>query len=78
MIVKNKRTKEKLELTEDEFKKRFAKEIQASLESYKRSVLAKPTFLPFKTNNNIERDFYFNLRWNFNNHGISNWYIERI
>ena len=53
-IVKNKRTKEELELTESEFKKRFAKEINDSLESYKRTVLAKPTFLPFKINNDIE------------------------
>lgn len=78
MILKNKRTRETLEITESEFKKKFAKEIKDSLESYKRSVLAKPTFLPFKINNNIESDYYFNLRFNFNNHGISNWYIERI
>ncbi len=78
MILKNKRTRERLELTEAEFKKRFAKEINDSLESYKRSVMAKTMFLPFKINNDIERDYYFNLLWNFNNHGISNWYIERI
>ena len=78
MILKNKRTRETLIITESEFKKRFAKEISASLASYKRTVMAKPTFPPFKINNNIERDFYFNLRWNFNNHGISNWYIERM
>lgn len=78
MILKNKRTRETLEITETEFKKRFSKEINASLESYKRTVMAKPTFHPFKIKNDIERDFYFNLRWNFNNHGISNWYIERM
>jgi hypothetical protein len=78
MIVKNKRTRETLDITLEEFKKRFAKEIEDSLESYKRSVLAKPTFPPFKINNTIEGDFYFSLRYNFNNHGISNWYIEKI
>ena len=34
MILKNKRTKEKLELTAAEFKKKFAKEINNALESY--------------------------------------------
>ena len=78
MIVKNKRTREILNITESEFKKKFAKEINDSLESYKRTVLAKPTFPPFKINNNIESDYYFNLKYNFNNHGISNWYIEKL
>ena len=75
MILKNKRTRETLEITDSEFKKRFAKEINDAFESYKKTVLAKPYF---KMNNNIEGDFYFNLRWNFNNHGISNWYIEKM
>ena len=78
MIVKNKRTRETLDITLEEFKKKFAKEIKDSLESYKRTVLAKPTFPPFKVNNDIEGDYFFSLRYNFNNHGISNWYIERI
>ena len=41
----------------------------------KRTVLAKPTF---RVNKDIEGDYFFSLRYNFNNHGISNWYIERI
>ena len=72
----------KVELTEEEkaakleeFKKKFAKEIDDSLESYKRTVLAKPTF---RVNNDIEGDYFFSLRYNFNNHGISNWYIEKM
>lgn len=75
MILKNKRTRETLEISLDEFKKRFAKEINDSFESYKRTVLAKPYF---KMNNNIESDYYFSLRFNFNNHGITNWYIEKM
>ena len=75
MIVKNKRTRETLDITLEEFKKRFAKEIRDSLESYKRTVLAKPTF---RVNNDIEGDYFFSLRYNFNNHGISNWYIEKM
>ena len=74
MIVKNKRTKETLDITAAEFNKKFAKEINDALESYKRTVLAKPYF---KINNDIEGDFYFDLRWNFNNHSNSNWYIDK-
>ena len=75
MIVKNKRTKEKLELSRKEFEKRFEGDIKAAFESYKRTELSKPYF---KNNNSIEPDFYFSLQWNFNNFGISNWYIERM
>lgn len=75
MIIKNKLTKEKLELNVYEFKKKFAKEINDAFESYKRTVLAKPYF---KINNDIEGDFYFDLAWNFNHHGNSNWYIEKM
>ena len=75
MILKNKRTKETLDITDSEFKKRFAKEINDAFESYKRVVLAKPYF---KMNNNIESDFYFDLHWNFNHHANSNWYIEKM
>ena len=75
MILKNKRTREKLELTLSEFKIRFAKEIRTAFESYKRTELTKPYF---KIKNIDEDDFYFDLQWNFNHFGMSNWYIERI
>ena len=77
MIVKKKRTKETLELNNQEFKTRFAKEIDNALESYKRTVLAKPSFKTY-SNFEIQGDFYFDLQWNFNHHGNSNWYIEKI
>jgi hypothetical protein len=57
---------------------KFAKEIKDSMDSYERTVLAKPAFPPFRTKEDIESGYYFSLRYNFNNHGISNWYIERI
>ena len=76
MIVKNKLTKEKLELNNQEFKTRFAKEISEAIESYKKSVLAKPHFITH-TDTELEGDFYFDLRWNFNNHANSNWYIDK-
>ena len=75
MILKNKRTRETLELTLPEFKTRFAKVIKMAFESYKQTELAKPHF---KIKNIDEDDFYFDLQWNFNHFGISNWYIEKF
>ena len=75
MILRNKRTKEKVEVSYSEFYVLFRKEITDAFESYEKSELAKPYY---KSNNNIEGDFKFNLQWNFNHHTISNWYIERM
>lgn len=74
-VVKNKLTKEKLEMTVAEFKKKFVKEIQTAYESYKRSAENKPYF---RLKKDYETDFYFDLRWNFNNFSNSNWYIDKI
>ena len=54
MILKNKLTKETLDIPYSEFRKKFAKEIQDAF------------------------NFYFELHWNFNHFGNSNWYIERF
>ena len=75
MILKNKRTRERVQLSYTEFQVKFAKEIQAALESYIKTENEKPYF---KTNKNPESDFYFYLHWNFNHFGSSNWYIERL
>ena len=75
MILKNKRTRETLNITLPEFKTRFAKDIKRAFESYKQTELAKPHF---KIKNIDEDDFYFDLQWNFNHFGISNWYIEKF
>lgn len=75
MILKNKRTRERIQLSYTEFQVKFAKEIQTALESSIKTENAKPYF---KTNKNPESDFYFNLHWNFNHFGNSNWYIERL
>ena len=75
MILKNKRTRETLNITLPEFKIRFAKEIKRAFESYKRTELAKPYF---KIKNVEESDFYFDLQWNFNHFRNSDWYIERL
>ena len=55
MIVRNKITKEKLELTLPVFKIRFKKEMKTALESYLRTENVKPYFKPKQT----ESDFYF-------------------
>ena len=73
MILKNKRTRERIQLSYTEFQVKFAIEIQTVLESYIKTENAKPYF---KTNKKPESDFYVNLHWNFNHFGISNWYIE--
>ena len=75
MILKNKRTQERIQLSYIEFQNRFAKEIQVALESYLRIENNKPYFRP---NKNPETGFYFNLQWNFNYFGNSNWYIEKL
>ena len=77
MILKNKLTKEALDIPYSEFRKKFAKEIQDAFESFKRTELNK-TFYNFKDDNIIETNFYFDIRWNFNHFGNSNWYIEKL
>lgn len=77
MILKNKLTRETLEISYPEFRKRFAKKIQDAFESYRTTQLNKYSY-SFKDNNSMEFDFYFELRWNFNHFGNSNWYIEII
>lgn len=68
MILKNKRTRETLNITLPEFKIRFANEIKRAFESYKQIELVKQYF---KIKNINESDFYFNLQWNFNYHACS-------
>ena len=77
MILKNKLTTETLDIPYSEFRKKFAKEIQDAFESFKRTELNK-TFYKFKDDNLIEISFYFDIRWNFNHFGNSNWYIEKL
>ena len=75
MILRNKRTRERIQLSYIDFQNRFAKEIQAALDSYIKTENNKPSFKP---NKNPESDFYFDLQWNFNHFGKSNWYIEKL
>ena len=75
MILKNKRTREIINITLSEFEIKFSKEIEVAFDSYKQVELEKPYFNLKNTN---ESDFYFNLQWNFNHHAYSDWYIERL
>lgn len=77
MILKNKSTLEKLEISYFDFKKNFSKEIQVVFDSYRQTQLNKYLY-DLKTNNSIEQDFYSNLQWNFNHFGMRNWYIEKM
>ena len=63
MILKNKLTRETLEITYPEFRKRFAKEIRIAFESYRRTQLNKYSY-NFKDDNSMEYNFYFQLQWN--------------
>lgn len=77
MILRNKLTKETLNISYSEFRKRFARELQVAFENYRQSQLNKYSY-KIEYNNSIEQDFYFNLQWNFNHFCNSNWYIERM
>lgn len=77
MILKNKLTKETLDISYSEFRIKFAKEIQDAFESYHKTQLNKYSW-NFKDDNSLEFNFYFRLQWNFNHFGMSNRFIERI
>lgn len=77
MILKNKLTRETLEITYPEFRKRFAKEIRDAFESYRKNQLNKYSY-NFKDDNSMEFNFCIELHWNFNHFGNSNWYIEKL
>ncbi len=63
MILKNRLTRETLEITYPEFRKRFAKEIRTAFESYRRTQLNKYSY-NFKDDNSMEYNFYFQLQRN--------------
>ena len=59
------------------FNHKFAKEIQIAFESFRKTELNKP-FYNYKDDNSIEFNFYFQIRYNFNNFGNSVWYIDQM
>lgn len=77
MILKNRRTRENIEIEYPKFRKKFAKEIQVAYESFRKTELNKP-FYKNKDDNSMEFNFYFQFQWNFNHFGNSAWYIEKM
>lgn len=61
MILKNKLTRESLEITYPEFRKKFVKGIRGAFESYRKTQLNKYSY-NFKDNNLMEYNFYFQLQ----------------
>ena len=61
MILKNRRTRETLEIEYSVFRKKFAREIQDAFESYRQTQLNK-YFWSFKDDNSLEFNFYFQLQ----------------
>ena len=77
MILKNRITREFLDIEYTEFRKRFAKEIQIAFGSFRKTELNK-SFYNYNDDNSMEFNFYFQLQWNFNHFGNSVWYIEKM
>ena len=57
MKVKNKLTRETLEITYPEFRKKFAKEIQTAFKSYRKTQLNKYSY-NFRDDNSMKYNFY--------------------
>ena len=79
LIIKNRRNnEERLELTLEEFKAKFQMELKQAINTYKAHQESK-NFLPplLKPTPNYEQDFYFDLRWNFNNYAQTQYYIAQ-
>ena len=77
MIIQNKRTKEKIKLSQKEFFEKYYNEIQEALLAYIKIEQNKKLYLK-RNKAELENDFYFNLQWNFNHLSNSNWFIVEI
>ena len=79
IIIKNRQNnEERLELTLEEFKAKFQMELKQAINTYKAHQESKNFLPPFlKPTPNYEQDFYFDLRWNFNNYAQTQYYIAQ-
>ena len=79
LIIKNRRNnEEQLELTLEEFKAKFQMELKQAINTYKAHQESKNFLPPFlKPTPNYEQDFYFDLRWNFNNYAQTQYYVAQ-
>lgn len=77
MILKNKNTNEELEITYLDFRQKFKAEIETAFLNY-RIALLKETFYDHSDDYKVEFNFYFQLKFNFNDFSKSNWAIEEL
>ena len=79
LIIKNRRNnEEQFELTLEEFKAKFQMELKQAINTYKAHQESKNFLPPFlKPTPNYEQDFYFDLRWNFNNYAQTQYYVAQ-
>ncbi|MBR1626475.1 MAG: hypothetical protein IJ681_04945 [Bacteroidales bacterium] len=62
----------------EEFKAKFQNELRTAINSYKAHEESKNYLPPFvKPTPDYERDFYSDLRWNFNNYAPTQYYIAQ-
>ncbi len=80
IIRKRLKYNEKQELSLEEFKTKFKRELTSAIQTYSHSQMQKDMLKPpFMTmNTDYALDFYRNLCWNFNNNVQSEWYIDKI
>ena len=78
-IIKHKRNhNEQMELTLEEFKVKFSKELRQAIADYKADEEHKnylPSFV--KPTPDYEQDFYMSLIFNFNNYAQTQYYIAQ-
>lgn len=76
VILKHRRKNERFELTLEEFKIKFQFELSQAIHTFKEN---NKSFLPdFCKKKVTDQDFWFDLRWNFNNYAMCIYYIEQI
>ncbi len=81
IVLRNRRKfKDKQELTLEEFKNKYRKELDSAIDSYSRTRERKDMLKPpyMHINKDYEAEFYEDLRWNFNNNARSIYYIDII
>lgn len=77
LLIKNRQTGEAIEISLAEFRLKFSQELDLAVAKFSLSKADKRPYLPLEKQD-YTNDFYFGLRWNFNNLAQSDWYIEKF
>lgn len=79
IIIKHRRNHNlQMELTLEEFKVKFSKELRQAIDDYKADEERKNYLPPFvKPTPDYEQDFYMSLIFNFNNYAQTQYYIAQ-